>query len=93
MKSKRNKLAGKHPSYAGMSKQAMANKLAYDKQYESTEDRKNYRVQLNRANRDAGTYGNGDGMDMSHTKKGSLVMERMRANRARNGRNKRSTKK
>lgn len=93
MKSKRNKLAGKHPSYEGMSKEAIANKVAYDKKYHATTERKRYRAELNKANREAGTYGNGDGKDMSHTKKGSLVMERMRANRARNGRNKKSTKK
>jgi len=93
MKSKRNKLAGKHPSYEGMSKEAIEKKQAYDKKYHATPERKRYRAELNKANRDAGTYGNGDGKDMSHTKKGSLVMERMKANRARNGRNKKSTKK
>lgn len=93
MKSKRNKLAGSHPSYAGMSKKAIANKLEYDKKYEATQQRKKYRVELNKANRNAGTYGNGDGMDMSHTKDGRLVKELMKTNRARNGRNKKSTKK
>lgn len=93
MKSRRNKLAGKHPSYEGMSKDSIERKKAYDTRYHATTERKQYRAELNKANRDAGTYGNGDGKDMSHTKKGSLVMERMRANRARNGRNKKSTKK
>lgn len=91
----RNKLAGKHPSYdkAGMSKADIERKKEYDRKYEQSEQRKNYRVELNRANRHAGTYGNGDGMDMSHTKKGSMVMERMRLNRARNGQNGKSSKK
>lgn len=86
-------MAGKHPSYEGMSKEAIEKKQAYDKKYHATPERKRYRAELNKANRDAGTYGNGDGKDMSHTNKGSLVMERMKANRARNGRNKKSTKK
>lgn len=92
MKSRRNKLAGSHPSYAGLSKKAIDNKKKYDKEYHATPERKQYRVELNRANRSAGTYGNGDGMDMSHTKGGGMVRERMGPNRARNGKNKRSTK-
>lgn len=53
-----------------------------------------YRVELNKANRKAGTYGNGDGIDMSHTKKDTLVKEKASTNRARNGHGKnKSTKK
>jgi hypothetical protein len=91
----KNKLAGKHPSYdkLGMSEERKKKKLAYDTKYQATEKRKNYRVGLNKANRDAGTYGNGDGKDMSHTKAGKLVKENMKSNRARNGANKKSTKK
>lgn len=91
----RNKLAGKHPSYdkLGMSEERKKKKLAYDKKYQATEERKDYRVGLNKANRDAGTYGNGDGKDMSHTKTGRLVKERMKSNRARNGQNGKSSKK
>ncbi len=76
-----------------MSKKAIKNKLEYDKEYQKTEERKNYRVELNKANRDAGTYGNKDGMDMSHTKIGGMVKENMKSNRARNGHNHKSTKK
>jgi len=95
MKSKRNGLAGKHPSYdkLNMSPERIKKKLAYDKAYSATEASKNRRVELNRANRQAGTYGNGDGLDMSHTKKGTLVKEKMKTNRARNGQNNKSTKK
>ena len=91
----RNKLAGKHPSYdkLGMSEERKKKKLAYDKKYQATKERKDYRVELNKANRDAGTYGNGDGKDMSHTKAGTMVKESMKSNRARNGQNKKSTKK
>jgi hypothetical protein len=95
MESRRNKLAGKHPSYdnLGMSDERRKKKLAYDRKYQATEKRKNYRVELNKANREAGTYGNGDGLDMSHTKIGGVVKENMKSNRARNGQNKKSTKK
>lgn len=91
----RNKLAGKHPSYdkLGMSSDRKKKKLAYDKKYQASEDRVNYREELNQANRKAGTYGNSDGMDMSHTKSGRMVKESMKSNRARNGQNGKSTKK
>ena len=91
----RNKLAGKHPSYdkLNMSPERRKKKIEYDKKYQATEKRKDYRVELNKANRDAGTYGNGDGKDMSHTKLGKLILENAKSNRARNGQNKKSTKK
>lgn len=91
----RNKLAGKHPSYdrLNMSKEAIDNKKKYDSEYQKTKERKKYRAQLNKANRNAGTYGNNDGADMSHTKSGGLVMESMHKNRSRNGHNGRSSKK
>jgi hypothetical protein len=95
MKSKRNTLAGKHPSYdkLNMSEDRKKKKLEYDKKYQATEERKKYRAELNKANRKAGTYGNKDGKDMSHTKSGKMVLESAKKNRARNGHNKKSSKK
>jgi hypothetical protein len=72
---------------------ARKKKNEYNTKYHATPERKKYRVKLNKANRDAGTYGNGDGKDMSHTKSGKLVKESASANRARNGKNGSSTKK
>lgn len=91
----RNTLAGKHPSYnkRGMSKAEIERKKAYDTEYQKTEERKKYRADLNKANRKAGTYGNKDGIDMSHTKSGRLVKEHQSKNRARNGHNGKSSKK
>jgi hypothetical protein len=91
----RNKLAGKHPSYdkLGMSEERRKKKLAYDKAYHQSEERKDYRVELNKKNREEGTYGNGDGKDMSHNKTAKLVSESKSMNRARNGHYKKSTKK
>jgi hypothetical protein len=73
--------------------EARKKKNEYNTAYHSTPERKKYRVKLNKANRDAGTYGNGDGKDMSHTKSGKLVKESASANRARNGKDGGSTKK
>jgi len=91
----RNGLAGSHSSYdkRGMSRASIAKKKAYDTAYHKTESRKKYRAELNKKNKDAGTYGNGDGKDMSHTKSGGMVMEGKSRNRARNGSNNESTKK
>ena len=95
MASKRNTMAGEHPSYdkLGMSADRRAKKLAYDKKYQDTPKRVNYREELNKANKKAGTYGNQDNIDMSHTKAGSMVAENMKSNRGRNGQNGKSTKK
>jgi hypothetical protein len=81
----KNNKAGEHPSYEGWSKSSIERKRAYDKKYHQTRERKRYRAQLNKANREAGTYGNGDGMDMSHKKSGKLKLELARINRSRNG--------
>ncbi len=85
-KSKRNRFAGSHPSYKkkGMSKEQIEKKRAYDKAYASTDKAKKYRASLNKANREAGTYGNGDGKDMSHSLDGKkLTHEAQSKNRAR----------
>jgi hypothetical protein len=73
--------------------EARKKKNEYNTKYHSTAERKRYRVRLNKANRQAGTYGNGDGKDMSHTKSGKLIKENQSANRARNGKDGSSTKK
>lgn len=88
-KSTRNKLAGKSTGKSASAKyfashpEARAKKNAYNKEYHSTDSRKHYRVELNRANRANGGYG--DGKDLSHTRSGKLVSEARSANRARNG--------
>lgn len=42
----------------------------YD-EYHSSEKAKKQRARNNKANRDAGTYGNGDGKDIAHSKPGA----------------------
>ena len=54
-----------------------------EKKYNSTEKAKKYRAELNRYNREKGTYGNGDGKDASH-KKGKIAgFEKASKNRGR----------
>ena len=44
-------------------------KRDYKKEYERDQKHRTaYRAALNKANREAGTYGNGDGKDMAHVK-------------------------
>lgn len=81
-KSKRNGLAGKGK---GANHKGTGRDYSKEKAYQSSPERKKYRAELNKANRDAGSYGNGDKKDMSHTKSGKLVKESQSKNRARNG--------
>jgi hypothetical protein len=88
-KSKRNSLAGKSTGTSASAKyfashpEARAKKNAYNKKYHATEERKNYREELNKLNRRNKGYG--DNTDLSHTKSGKLVPESRSRNRARNG--------
>lgn len=95
----RNKLAGKSTGksksakYFAANPEARAKKNEYNKEYHSSEERNKYRAELNMANRKAGTYGNGDGKDMSHTKDGKLTKENQSSNRRRNGKGNNKKKK
>ena len=76
-----------------MSKSAIAKKKAYDSKYQKKKSAVKKRVEANKCNRKAGTYGNGDRKDASHGKKGCRKMESQARNRARNGQKKgRSTR-
>ncbi len=46
--------------------EARKKKNRYNKKYHSSITRRLYRAFLNRKNREAGTYGNGDGKDWDH---------------------------
>lgn len=84
----RNGLAGskkgksKSAKYYQSNPKAREKKKDYDKKYHSSEERKEYREQLNRANRKMGKKG--DGKDVSHGK-GGMKLESQSRNRARNG--------
>jgi len=82
-KSKSAKYFASHP-------EARAKKNAYNTEYHSSDSRKKYRVELNKKTRESPT---GTGYDNSHTKDGKTVKESRATNRARNGKNGKSSKK
>ena len=86
-------MASKSKIYFDNNPAAKAKKNAYNKKYHSTRARKRYRAKLNKENRDRGTYGNGDGKDVSHKKNGGVTLERQSINRARNGKGCKAKKK
>ena len=70
--------------YYDKNPESKAKKNAYNTEYHKTPTRRKYRAALNKRNKKAGTYGNGDGKDWSHTKGGRTVKEGASKNRARN---------
>lgn len=76
-----------------MTPKQIAAKKAYDTKYHKSKKAKKYRAELNKANRKAGTYGNGDGLDRAHSKDGKSTRNQSASkNRANNRPKKRSTK-
>ena len=62
-------------------------RLRAQAKYNRKPTQKKRRAALNKENRRRGTYGNGDGKDVSHKKNGKTVLEKASTNRRRNGRN------
>ena len=58
---------------------ARKKKGQYDKKYHSSKARRLYRAFLNRKNREAGTYGNGDGKDYDHEEAKMIPQRRNRS--------------
>jgi hypothetical protein len=75
----------KSAKYYRSNSKARKAKQNYDTKYHGTAKRRAYRSDLNKENRRRGTYGNGDGKDVSHTRKGTTVLESQSKNRARQG--------
>jgi hypothetical protein len=75
MKARRSKSA----KYYAENPEAREKKKQYDTAYHSTTERKKYRAFLNRKNRNAGTYGNGDGKDYDHDEKRMISATRNRS--------------
>ena len=61
---------------------ANGNYKSYQKKLDATPEQRKKRAALNAENRRRGTYGNGDGKDVSHKRDGSTVLESMKINRA-----------
>ena len=76
---------GRKSKYSGP-KYANGNYKSYQKEYDSSELQIRKRAALNKENRKRGTYGNGDGKDVSHKKNGKTFLEKASKNRARKGR-------
>ena len=66
-------------------KYANGNYKSYQKAYDAKPMQIKKRSELNKENHKRGTYGNGDGKDVSHKKDGSTVLEKASKNRARVG--------
>jgi len=71
-------------SHSG-AKYANGNYKSYQKAYDAKPSQRKKRAKLNADNRKRGTYGNGDGKDVSHKTDGSTTLESMKINRARVG--------
>ena len=69
--------------YAG-NRRSLLLKRRYQARYNKKKKEVKRRVELKRINRQKGTYGNGDGKDVSHKQDGSVFMEKASKNRARN---------
>ena len=69
-------------------KYANGNYKSYQKKYDKLKIAR--RSELNKENRKRGTYGNGDGKDVSHSKSGKTRLQIQSKNRAANGHGKRS---
>ena len=74
----------RNSKYSG-AKFANGNYKSYQKKLDATPKQRKKRAALNKENRRRGTYGNGDGKDVSHKRDGSTVLESMKINRARVG--------
>jgi len=74
----------RNSDYSGP-KYANGNYKSYQKKYDASSLQIRKRTKLNQENRKRGTYGNGDGKDVSHRKNGSTFLEKASKNRARKG--------
>jgi len=75
MKARKSKSA----RYYADNPEAREKKKSYDTEYHATGERKKYRAFLNKKNRDAGTYGNGDGKDYDHDERRMISSSRNRS--------------
>lgn len=77
-------MASRTSEYYKKNPEARKKRLKQQAKYDKKPTQKKKRAALNRDNRKRGTYGNGDGKDVSHTACGGTVLEKASSNRARN---------
>lgn len=68
-------MPGKTASYYKSNPEARKKRLEYQKEYNKKSREVKKRVELNKENRKRGTYGNGDGLDVAHTKNGTKLQK------------------
>jgi hypothetical protein len=73
-------MPGRTARYYKENPEARKRHIEYQKEYNKSDAQVTKRVELNRENRKRGTYGDKNGMDLAHTKRG-YVMKRASANR------------
>jgi hypothetical protein len=73
-------MPGRTARYYQENPEARKKRLKYQSEYNKSDAQVARRVELNRENRKRGTYGDKNGMDLSHTKRG-YVMKRASINR------------
>ena len=66
---------GKTSDYYKSHPEARKKRLEYQADFNKKPEQLKKRVDLNKDNRKRGTYGNGDGLDVSHKKGGKTVLE------------------
>ena len=76
--------SGKSSAHYAGNRRSLMVKRAYQRKYNKKKKEVDRRVKLKAENRRRGTYGNGDGKDVSHRKDGSTFLEKAKKNRARN---------
>jgi len=74
---------GKTSQYYKKNPAAKKRRLKQQAKYDRTNDGLKIRVAANKLNRQLGTYGNGDGLDASHTSKSKGKLEKPSKNRRR----------
>lgn len=75
MKAKKSKSA----QYYADNPEAAEKRREYQRKYNRSKEQKAYRVELKRINRQAGTYGNGDGLDYDHDERRMMSAKRNRS--------------
>ena len=75
---------GRTQKYYDKNPAANQRRLKQQTAYQKTDKGKALKINANKANKELGTYGNGDNLDASHTKKGIRLASK-KANRARKG--------
>mgnify|MGYP003334304613 FL=1 len=75
---------GRTQKYYDKNPAANQRRLKQQTAYRKTDKGEALKINANKANKELGTYGNGDNLDASHTKKGIRLASK-KANRARKG--------